>query len=384
MNRTLNVCLIILLLVSVTTGCWNLREPDQLAFIIAAGLDLNDEGQLEIASQIAVPAALSGGENGGGGGGGKKSFVVVSGTGKNVMDAGQNLQAQLPRILFYAHRQTILIGERLAKNGVGSLTDMFIRNPKSEMRSSILVVKGGLAKDVLSVEPTFDPYISTILVREQIAVGMKPYYYRQFLSDALSQAMQPLLPAVALTPGNRYRYAGSAILNKDDNLKLVGYLNAKESAYANWIIGRQTGLSITAPVSPGNEELSLNAKSLSKKLQVDLQDQPRITVMLKGAGIITENNTSLNPTKNNDLKRIEKELSQATQEAVQALVDKVQKQYNTDIFGFGEFIHREYPNRWKTLRPKWNAMFPRLRITVKVELKCKDPGQTNSAIDSML
>ncbi|WP_308639479.1 Ger(x)C family spore germination protein [Paenibacillus silvisoli] len=382
MNRTIRLSLVVLLLLTVTTGCWNLREPDQLAFILAAGLDLNEEGKLEITSQIAVPAAISSGQSPGGSG--KKSFVVVSGTGKNVMDAGTNLQTQLPRSLFYAHRQSILIGERLARKGLGSLTDMFIRNPKSEMRSSILVVKDGLAKDVLAIEPLFDPYISTMLVREQVAVGLKPYYYRQFLADALCQATQPILPAVSVLPTKRYIYSGAAILNKDDNLKLVGYLNPKESFLASWIIGRQNSLTVTAPVGAGGDEITLNAKSLSKELQFVMQDPPSMYVMLKGAGFIVENNTKLNPAKDRDLNKIEHALSLSTQEAVQALVEKVQKQYKADVLGFGEYIHREHPYQWKELRSDWTTLFPRLRVTVKVELKVKDPGQTNSSIDSML
>ncbi|REE81478.1 spore germination protein KC [Paenibacillus taihuensis] len=382
MSRMMKLSAVIVILLVITSGCWNLREPDELSFITAAGLDYNEQGQLEVTSQIAVPAAISGSQEGGGGN--KKSFVVVGGTGKNVMDAGQSLQAQLPRTLFYAHRQTILIGERIARNGLGSLTDMFIRNPKSEMRSSILVVKGGMAKDVLNIEPMFDPYISTMLVREQSAVGAKPYYYRQFLADALCETMQPLLPAVEVTPNNHYRYVGSAIMNKDDNLKLVGFLNAKESSYANWIIGRQSALTITARVGPGKEEVSLSAKALSKKLRFEMLDPPRITVTLQGTGIMTENNSSLNPSKSGDLKQIEKDLSRETQEEVQAMVDKVQKQYRMDIFGFGEFVHRDHPRRWKSFHGKWSRTFPALRIVVKVELQAKDPGQTNTTIDRML
>ncbi|MGR5961558.1 Ger(x)C family spore germination C-terminal domain-containing protein [Bacillus paranthracis] len=32
------------------------------------------------------------------------------------------------------------------------------------------------------------------------------------------------------------------------------------------------------------------------------------------------------------------------------LLKKVQKQYGTDIFGFGEAIHRKYPSEWKGLK----------------------------------
>ncbi|MDQ1914058.1 Ger(x)C family spore germination protein [Paenibacillus sp. GD4] len=379
MKKTAVTCFVLLFFVLGTTGCWNLREPDQLAYIMGAGMDYTKDGQFEISSQIAIPASI-GGEQGASGND-KKRFLVVSARGKNIMDAGQKLQVQLSRSLFYGHRQTILIGHQMAEHGIGNLVDMFVRNPKSEIRSTIIVVKDGQAKEALSIEPNFDPFISTTFVQGQSVVGIKPYYYRQLLIDALSPESQLMIPAISLTPSKKYVYAGSAILRKDDGLKLVGYLNAEESSLANWIVGRQTDFTITSNLNQGDGNVSLRLQKLDNHiLATKKNENMEIAIHLKGTGTVVENNSSMDPSKQNELQLIQDQLSQSTQQSVKQVIEKVQKRYKADILELGEEIHRQYPMEWKTMQGNWNRVFPDLQVTVKVELKIKDPGQTNVPI----
>ncbi|MBW7455596.1 Ger(x)C family spore germination protein [Paenibacillus sepulcri] len=383
MKRIGKLCFVLLLIVSNITGCWNLKEPDQLAFIVGAGIDFTKDGQFQLSSQIAIPAGIVGGQDSGGGT--KNSFSVVSATGKNIMDAGQNMQAQLSRSLFYGHRQTILIGQGMAEHGVSSFIDMFVRNPDSEMRSMVVVVKGGQAKDILAIEPIFDPFNGTTFEREQIAISLRPYYYRHFLADAVSQGTQPLLPAVSLTASKKYAYSGAAILNKEEGLKLVAFLNAKEAALANWITNRQSSFIITSSMNQADENLSLRLQSLKRLIRVKITGQRiEIDVRLKGKGTVVENNSKLDPAKKEELRLIEDKFSQLAQKSTQQLIEKVQKQYKTDIFGFGESVHRQYPRQWKTIKREWNGTFPQVQVKVQVDIKCKDPGQTSSPIKSLI
>ncbi|WP_261300467.1 Ger(x)C family spore germination protein [Paenibacillus andongensis] len=379
MKKAWKLYFALLLTILCLTGCWDFQEPNQLAFITGVALDLTNDGQFEISSQIAIPSVI-GGQDSGGGGENKKSFRVVSAAGKNIMDAGQNLQTQISRALFYGHRQTILIGQRMAEHGVGNFLDMFIRNPQSELRSTIYVVKDGLGKDLLSLEPIFDPYTATALVNEQASLGLKPYFYRKFLSDALSQGIHPLLPAVSSTSLKKYTYAGTAVFNKDDGMKLVGFLDTKKSYYANWILDRLNGFTVTAFVPEGNGIVSLQLQSLDRQIRSKkVKDQIQIEVRLTGKGLLVENSSNLDPTKRKDLRIIQDKLSQTTQKSIQQLIEKVQKQYNTDIFGFGQSVHEQHPHKWKALKQEWNKIFAELSVSVEVDLQCKDPGQTTTS-----
>lgn len=80
-----------------------------------------------------------------------------------------------------------------------------------------------------------------------------------------------------------------------------------------------------------------------------------------------------------DLKRIQNALNHKTQFEIQQLIKKVQTQYHTDIFGFGEKIHQTYPHQWNRLKHHWRENFTHLPIRVTVDLQ-SNPGLANTSI----
>ncbi|MFB5195831.1 Ger(x)C family spore germination protein [Neobacillus sp. KR4-4] len=379
MKRTAKLCLLFLLQLWITTGCWNLKEPDQLSYVTGNGLDLTKDGKLEASTLIVVPTGVaSGGELSGGEK--NQSFHVISATGTNVTEAIVNIQAKLSRVVFQGHREIFLIGQRMAEHGIGETIDPFLRNAQSHLQSLIYVVKNRNAKDVFSDEPMFEPYISTALEKEQTALGFKPYLARELIADTMSDGTQPLLPAVSLNSTKHFSYSGSAILNKDDGVKLVGFLNRKESYYATWITDRLTNFTLTSYVPKGDGNVSLRLEKLGRRIRVKKVDERiQADIHLIGEGTIIENNTKLDPSKRKDLLLIQDELGHKTQKSAKLLVKKVQNKYKMDIFGLGESVHQQYPQKWKTLKRNWAKTFPTVDVSVKVDLQINDPGITNSS-----
>lgn len=380
MKKTAKLCLVLFLTILITTGCWNLKEPNELAFVTGNGLDLTEEGMLEATALVVTPAGIGGGLISSGEM--KESFHVISATGKNVSDAFVNIQSKLSRALFVGHREVFLVGHRLAEHGMGETIDAFIRNAQSDMRSIIYVVKDGQPKDILSIKPFFDPYITTSLSDEQKANGLKPYLAREFVEDLLSDGTQPLVPVVSEKSTKHYRYSGSAILNKDEGVKLVGFLNKKETAYARWITDMLTSVTLTSFVPQGDGNISLRIAGLDRRIRVNkVDEQIQIDIYLTGKGTIIENNTNLDPSKQKDLQVIRDALNKKTQKSIQQLIKKIQEEYKMDIFGFGEVVHKHSPHKWKTLKQKWNETFPQLYVSVNVDLQCNNSGQTDWSLD---
>ncbi|WP_188455574.1 Ger(x)C family spore germination protein [Virgibacillus oceani] len=378
MKRVANLCFALLLL-TVTTGCWNLKEPNQLSFVKGAGLGLTEDGKLEVSYLVVLPAALGGGQISGGEN--METFRVMSATGKNVSDAMVNVQSKLSRKVFSGHRDIFLVGQRLAEHGMGETIDPFLRIPKSVMRSMIYVVKNGQPKDIFSIVPFFDQFITTSLSDEQKAMGLKPYLARKFVEDVLSEGKQPLVPVVGLNPSEHYSYAGSAIFNKDEDVKLVGFLNKKETSYARWITGGLTRITLTSHVPKGDGSISVTLDSLDQNIRVKkIHEQMQIAVHLTGKGTIIENTTKLDPTKQKDLQLIQEKLNQKNQKLILELIKNVQEEYKMDIFGFGEQVHQQYPHQWKTLKQNWPELFSQLDVSVKVDLQFTNLGQTNTSI----
>lgn len=380
MKRAIKFCYILYIPFFILTGCWNLKEPDKLAFVTGNGLDLTTNGKLEASALLVTPSGIGGGHISGGEK--EESFHVMSATGTNVSDALVNIQSKISRALFSGHRDIFLVGHRLAEHGMGETIDPFLRYPQSDMRSLIYIVKNGRPKDVFSTKPFFDPFITTSLFDEQVAIGLKPYLAREFVVDVLSEGTQPLLPVVSKISSKHYSYTGSAILNKDDKVKLVGFLNKNETSYARWITDRLSYMTLTSFVPKGSGNVSLTLESIDRRIHVkQVGDRIQINVHLTGKGTIMENNTKLDPSLPKDLQFIEDGLSQNTQKSILQLIKKVQKEYKMDIFGFGERVHQRYPKQWKNLKGNWVETFSNLDVTVTVDLRCNDPGQTNSSLN---
>jgi spore germination protein KC len=64
------------------------------------------------------------------------------------------------------------------------------------------------------------------------------------------------------------------------------------------------------------------------------------------------------------------------------LLDKVQHEMKTDIFGFGESIHRAYPEVWDKLKDNWDEEFASLQVTFIPDSKIMDLGQNLKSIIS--
>lgn len=65
-------------------------------------------------------------------------------------------------------------------------------------------------------------------------------------------------------------------------------------------------------------------------------------------------------------------------------IKKVQQEFKSDIFGFGEVIHRSNPQAWKKLKDNWDQTFVNLPVSVKTDIKIRQLGKvTNSFLEEM-
>nr|WP_281248351.1 Ger(x)C family spore germination protein [Paenibacillus catalpae] len=375
--------MLILLLLSMMTGCTqNRREPDRLAFDMGEGLDLTDDGKLEVSFQIAIPAGLSGGQDSGGGGT-DKSFELTSATGINVSDAMRNMQKKLSRELFPGHREVVVIGQPLAEKGIGHLLDQFVRNPRSELRSKLFVVKDAQAKKILSKKSVFEPYMSIALKRQEDVLSLHYMYFRDFMADTFTEGVHPSAPAIALTADSKPYYYGIAVFNKTNGLKLAGFLDDQESVYTNWMTGRQSSFDYSLNIAgKEHDNISLYFTNLEYRVHTRIVNkQIKVDLYLTGSGTVAENNTNLNPAMRKELRLLENIINSKIQKEVQQLIKKVQQQYHSDIFRFGEALHYQHPRQWHKFKGRWDNYFSELQVSVKVKMKCKTPGQVTAPVE---
>lgn len=67
-------------------------------------------------------------------------------------------------------------------------------------------------------------------------------------------------------------------------------------------------------------------------------------------------------------KKLAKDTEKKIEENIKKLIKKVQTNYNSDIFGFGNSIKKNMPNEWKKICKEWDEYFPKLDVEVSSEV----------------
>jgi Ger(x)C family germination protein len=70
------------------------------------------------------------------------------------------------------------------------------------------------------------------------------------------------------------------------------------------------------------------------------------------------------------LNAIESAINAEIQSAVET-----SKQYNADVFGFGEYIKRRYPDQWPDIENKWDDIYPNVAVDISVKAKSDGNGR---------
>lgn len=366
------MCFLIVAPLFFTTGCWDRRELNERAFAIATGLDLADDGSVIQSYQFALPGKLGGPNQGKG----EKAYAFFETKGKTLQDARQKTQAELSRGVFLGQRRAILVGEKMAQHGLKNMLDVYSRNPEVRVRTDMFVIQGGDAKDELQKDYPFErlPALAALRIHKEIGGHPGDTAFRDFLMDATSDSTCPTL----LSMSNN-KVTGRAIFNRD--LHLVGYLVKNEAADRLWLTGGITHFIYTVYIPKGHGNVSYDIHKFRHQVTPIIHGQDvSFHVSVYGLADVKENDSSLDLSKSENVQLLEKAYEQYEETEINNMVQRVQTQYGTDIFRFGEAVHRRYPVQWNKLKKNWSQEFPKAKVTVEVHIKIQRTGLTGAPL----
>jgi len=123
----------------------NYRGIEELELVQTFGIDAHDSGVCITTASTASAEA--------------KPPTVLSRTGFAISETTQSLQDYSANSrLFYAHAQNIVIGEEAAANGIGDYLDYIIRSTQMRMGTSMYIVRGDTAKNLITGSSSDENY----------------------------------------------------------------------------------------------------------------------------------------------------------------------------------------------------------------------------------
>ncbi len=194
--------LVLLLIVSLllTTGCWDREELEELAYVLAMAIDyLPDEDKIEVTTAIIRPLNVPGGEQGGGGD--VESFRLITTKGDTLSTALEQQNSFIARRMYFAHNEVVIIGENLARRGIHTVLDRFVRERDLRLSMQFFITSEDV-KDVMrsgaKIEEGMPIFLTRWQERKDGQIHAPVVELRLFVKNLLSAGIDPVLPRLSI------------------------------------------------------------------------------------------------------------------------------------------------------------------------------------------
>ncbi|WP_141501491.1 Ger(x)C family spore germination protein [Paenibacillus luteus] len=374
-RKAASICLILCLL----PGCWDRIEVNDMALIMAVGIDKAQDQLIELTVQVFIPNPSAGG-SGGASGDGEGRVYTLSRIGETLPDALTVLQKELPRTFFWGHAKAYIFGEALAKDGMEKQLDFLFRDIEPREQANIYLCRKTAKKLLLSLS---DPnsYETLIKLGQKRSLEASSIISVAELIGTDSESFTlPIAKTSALISGGK---AKSILIVEGDALikerKAIAFLDEEITEGLQWFQNMKIERNVAIALEDPNKKITIKLKRSSTKI-IPVIDKGKwsITLKLKINADVADNATNLNLMDEHDyLKKIEKPFNQLIEHKIANAINRLQTQYHADPLDLAHAFHKKYPRIWKENRTRWEAIYKKLDVKVEVNTIIRNPGISN-------
>jgi spore germination protein KC len=386
MKRRWLPLIIATVLLLTLTGCWDRRELNELGISVAMGIDKVGT-KYQVSVQVVQPGAVA--EKKGSEGSPVTLYTAMADT---IFEAVRKITTESPRKIYSAHLQVVVLGENLAREGIGKAMDLLSRDYEFRTDFYILVAKGTTAQNVLSILTPLEKIpanklYKSIEVSEKVWAPTAAVTSDELITDLVSEGKHPVLSGVqvkgdietgsklenlkAILPSEKLQNTGIAVFRKD---KLIGWLSEEESKGYNYILNHVKS-TVGQLSCPQGGIIAFEVTKSKAIIKGSVRNrEPQIKINLSVEQNVGEVECQIDLTKVEIINELEQKAQQKLQQIINHTIQAVQSKYKVDIFGFGEAIHRADPKAWKSLKKDWDKHFVELNVNIQVKVKIKRVG----------
>lgn len=376
----------LILIVLFLSGC-NYRELDKIAITVGCGLEKVDDGY-KITVQIA-DTQKQGDSNSSTS---PVRFKNYAYTDRTIHEAARGILTKLPKKAYTKHMQILVIDEKIANNGINEIIDFWFREVELRNDFYVFVSKDSTPIEVLGVLTQIYP-INSVGIRNLIENNFKYLggtvltTFDDLTSSYISKTKEIILPTIMVLgkDGNKKDNLESSIpeslisLNETayfrDN-KLVGYLDKKQTIYYNLV---KNALKTSIISYECDKDKFVTFEIIENKTDIDIvKNKPEVNIKVQAKGNLTSIMCEYDISKNDGIKRIEKEGSLEIKKQIDSLF-KLSKDNKTDIFSIKDIYYKHNNKYYKSIS-NYNDFFDNLKVNVDVKLNIFEKGNSLQVI----
>jgi spore germination protein KC len=388
------------MILPMLTGCWSRRELNELSIAVALAIDKSD-GKYDLTVQLVNSGEIASKNKSGFG----TPVTTYTSQGDTVFEALRKLTMKLNRRIYLAQLRMVIIGESLAKEGINPVLDFLSRNHELRTDYFIVIARDVRAEQIVNVltplekipanqmfsslelaqkywaatgKVTLEDLISNILskgAKEAVITGIKIEGDPELGSK--KKAMEKVNSSPILT------YSGLAVFKKD---KLIGWFNENESKGYNYTQDqvKSTVIEVKCPKGKGNLAVEM-IRVVAKQKGSIVEGKPHIELNLRGEVNVGDVQCDIDLTKNQTIHELEKWIEKNVKTMIEQAIRKGKTQLKSDVFGFGEAIHRADPKYWHKVKDTWEKEgYNQVEVKINPDIKIRRLGTVNNSISTEL
>lgn len=375
--------LLIIPLILMLTGCWNYYELNNIAICTGIAIDkINDKYEVTYLISNAKKNEVSSKE-------GEAGTTSYKGTGDTIQDAINDLQIKMPFEPYNGHLVVTIISETIAQEGIENVLDLLARDTETRNFFYLLLSKNTNASDILEIISPLQTFPSQTIASDIETSSEKTSLiykitYNDFIYNLLEQGKNPVLNSVTII-GDKEKGTDSKELSntvpkatiKIDTLgifkedKLLGFATTDESKGINLLSNNVENFYVKTKCE--DKYIMNYVENIKTKTNIDIKNN-KVNVDIKGTSTILEVNCKINLEDENTIKKIENDIKNELNKILTQSLNLVQKKYTTDVLGYGEIVHKKYPNEWKKIKNNWDEIFKNLKVETNIDIKIEEQG----------
>ncbi|NOJ70509.1 Ger(x)C family spore germination protein [Paenibacillus alvei] len=378
---------LIIMLSLLVSGCWNRREMNDLAIAVGMGIDKAEDGQYEVLVQVVDPSEVSARKPSGN----RAPVIVYSAKGGTVFQAIRRMTTFTPRKVYFSHLRMFVFGEALAREGISKPLDFLSRDQELRTDFYIVVGRGTTARDILNFYTPLDKIpankmYQSLEVSDRMWAPTVSVRLDDLITDLTSYGKDAVLTGILIKGDSEegkkkenveliespalLKYSGLGMFSGD---RLVGWMNETESKGFSYLTDKLENTYIQLPCKSGGKagvEVIRSKTKVKAKLN---QERPSIDVSLRTEANIADVECNMDTNQQSTLRELEQTTGQIMVHNAKKALERAQAE-GTDVFGFGEAVHRAYPSYWNRHKKEWPQLFKELQVNVQVDFNIRRTG----------
>ncbi len=383
--------IISLLIMFCVTGCWNYRELNEYSIVTGIAVDKKDN-EYEVSVLISnAPKSSSDNTSG------ESQIVVYSGKGNSVFEALKDIGLISPKELYLNSFSIFVISEDVARDGIDSIIDFFLRYSSSRNKFSVIVSKGDKAKDTLKILTHLTNFPSqgisdNIKATSNLQGTITTMNFDELTSIILRDGINPVINSVYIvgdvkdgsstknletsSPKSYVKIGNFAIFKGD---KLVDWATHDESLGINMINGKISEMYLNVDYNDGY--IVIDTTSFSSTVKTSVKDnKPIVDIDLNGEARIIEVNGDINLQDSKVIEKLQDKCNKLIKSNAKKAINLAIKN-KTDIFGFGLNFYENHPKFFEKVKDEWENNLGEIKINIKSKLVLKNKVSSKNSLE---